>query len=115
MTAPWSAWRRRSKPRCWTLLRQSDACSASLHPVEGRSPLGIEALGAPGVHFLVARLDGVAADGCALRPGDGAGKLKRMTSATKRVLPGWMLASSRCSPGTPKACARTRHGSRPGR
>lgn len=61
------------------LLRQSDAFSASLYPVEGRRPLGIEALSAPGVHFLVARLDGVAVGCCALiELGNGAGELRRM-------------------------------------
>lgn len=61
------------------LLRQSDAFSASLYSVEGRRPLGAEALSAPGVHFLVARLDGVAVGCCALiESGGGAGELKRM-------------------------------------
>lgn len=61
------------------LLRQSDAYSASLYPVEGRRPLGVEALSAPSVHFLVARLDGVAVGCCALiELGDGTGELKRM-------------------------------------
>lgn len=61
------------------LLRQSDAYSASLYPVEGRKPLGTEALGVPGVHFLVARLGGVAVGCCALvERGGGMGELKRM-------------------------------------
>lgn len=61
------------------LLRQSDAYSASLYPVEGRKPLSVEALSAPGVHFLVARLDGLAVGCCALIAlGDGTGELKRM-------------------------------------
>ena len=61
------------------LLRQSDAFSASLYPVEGRRPLGMEALSAPGVHFLVARLDGAAVGCCALiEQGGGLGELKRM-------------------------------------
>lgn len=61
------------------LLRQSDAYSASLYPVEGRKPLSIEALSAPGVHFLVARLGGVAVGCCALiEQGSGTGGLKRM-------------------------------------
>jgi len=58
------------------LLRQSDAYSAALYPVEGRRPLGVEALSAPSVHFLVARLDGVAVGCCALiELGDGTGEL----------------------------------------
>ena len=61
------------------LLRQSDAYSASLYPVEGRKPLDIAALGAPGAHFLVARLEGRAVGCCALiEQGDGTGELKRM-------------------------------------
>ena len=61
------------------LLRQSDAHSASLYPVEGRKPLGVEALSAPGVHVLVARLGGVAMGCCALiEQGGGTGELKRM-------------------------------------
>ena len=61
------------------LLRQSDAYSASLYPVEGRKPLGTEALSAPGVHVLVARLGGVAVGCCALIEQDGGvGELKRM-------------------------------------
>ncbi len=61
------------------LLRQSDAYSASLYPVEGRKPLGTEALSAPGVHVLVARLGGVAVGCCALiEQGGGIGELKRM-------------------------------------
>lgn len=61
------------------LLRQSDAYSASLYPVEGRKPLGTDALIAPGVHFLVARLRGVAVGCCALiEQDDGIGELKRM-------------------------------------
>lgn len=61
------------------LLRQSDAYSASLYPVEGRKPLSVETLSAPGAHFLVARLDGVAVGCCALIAlGDGTGELKRM-------------------------------------
>lgn len=64
------------------LLRQSDAYSASLYPAEGRKPLSVEALSAPGVHFLVARLNGVAVGCCALiAPGDGTGELKRMVVA----------------------------------
>ena len=64
------------------LLRQSDAYSASLYPVEGRKPLRVEALSAPGVHFLVARVDGVAVGCCALiTAGDGTGELKRMVVA----------------------------------
>ncbi len=60
-------------------LRQSDAYSASLYPVEGRRPLGVEALSAPEVHFLFARLDGVAVGCCALiELNDGTGELKRM-------------------------------------
>lgn len=54
------------QPEVLDLLRQSDLLSASLHPVEGRRPLGAEVLCAPGVHFLVARLDGVAVCCCAL-------------------------------------------------
>lgn len=61
------------------LLRQSDTYSALLYPVEGRKPLGTEALSAPGVHFLVARLGGVAVGCCALiEQGSGVGELKRM-------------------------------------
>jgi len=61
------------------LLRQSDAYSALLYPVEGRKPLGTEALSAPGVHVLVARLGGVAVGCCALtEQGGGMGELKRM-------------------------------------
>jgi len=61
------------------LLRQSDAHSALLYPVEGRKPLGTEALSAPGVHVLVARLGGVAVGCCALiEQGDDTGELKRM-------------------------------------
>ena len=61
------------------LLRQSDAFSASLYPVEGHRPLGAEALSAPGVHLLVARLNGAAVGCCALiELGDGMGELKRM-------------------------------------
>ena len=69
----------RQQPEVLDLLRQSDAFSASLYPAEGRRPLGVEALGAPGVHFLVARLDGVAVGCCALiEASDGTGELKRM-------------------------------------
>ncbi len=61
------------------LLRQSDAYSASLCPVEGRKPPSVATLSAPDVHFLVARMDGVAVGCCALiAPGDGTGELKRM-------------------------------------
>lgn len=61
------------------LLRNSDAYSASLYPVEGRKPLSTEALSAPGVHFLVARLGTVAVGCCALlEQGSGTGELKRM-------------------------------------
>ncbi len=61
------------------LLQQSDAYSVSLYPVEGRRPLGVEALSAPGVHFFVARLDGVAVGCCALiELDDSIGELKRM-------------------------------------
>lgn len=61
------------------LLRQSDAYSASLYPIECRKPLGTEALSAPGVHVLVARLGGVALGCCALiEQGGGMGELKRM-------------------------------------
>ena len=61
------------------LLRQSDAYSASLYPVEGRKPLGTAALSAPGVHVLVARLGGMAVGCCALiEQGGGVGELKRM-------------------------------------
>lgn len=64
------------------LLRQSDAYSALLYPVEGRRPLSVEALSAPGVHFLVARMAGRAVGCCALiAPGDGTGELKRMVVA----------------------------------
>ena len=61
------------------LLRQSDAYSASLYPVEGRRPFGADALSAPGVHFLVARLEGAVVGCCALIEQDGGmGELKRM-------------------------------------
>ncbi len=61
------------------LLQQSDTYSASLYPAEGRRPLSADDLSAPGVHFLVARLGGVAVGCCALieRRGD-VGELKRM-------------------------------------
>ena len=60
------------------LLQQSDAYSASLYPVEGRRPLGADTLSAPGVHFFVARLEGVAVGCCALIEQGGMGELKRM-------------------------------------
>lgn len=61
------------------LLRQSDAYSASLYAAEGRRPLGVEALSAPGVSFLVARLKGKAVGCCALIDrGGGRGELRRM-------------------------------------
>ena len=60
------------------LLRRSDAYSASLYPVEGRRPLDADALSAPSVHFLVARLGGVAVGCCALIEQGGVGELKRM-------------------------------------
>ena len=61
------------------LLRQSDAYSASLYPVEGRKPLGTAALSAPGVHVLVVRLGGMAVSCCALiQQGSGTGGLKSM-------------------------------------
>ena len=64
------------------LLRQSDTYSALLYPVEGRKPFSVEALSAPSVHFLVARMDGVAVGCCALiAAGDGTGELKRMVVA----------------------------------
>ena len=56
------------------LLQQSNACSASLYPIEGRKPLGVDALNALGVHFIVARLEGVAVGCCALiEQGGGMG------------------------------------------
>ena len=61
------------------LLRQSAAYSASLYPVEGCKPLDTEALSAPNVHFLVARLGGMTVGCCALiEQGGGIGELKRM-------------------------------------
>ena len=70
------------QPEVLDLLRQSDAYSASLYPVEGRRPLSVEALSAPGVHFLVARVDGAAVGCCALiAAGAGTGELKRMVVA----------------------------------
>lgn len=67
------------QPEVLDLLRQSDLFSASLYPVESRRPLNAEALTAPAVHFLVARLDSIAVGCCALiELGGGAGELKRM-------------------------------------
>ena len=61
------------------LLRQADAYSASLYPIKDRQPLGVEALSAPGVRFLVGRLKGKVVGCCALiEQGDGSGELKRM-------------------------------------
>ena len=67
------------QPDVLDLLRRSDACSASLYPAESRKPIGVEALSAPGVHVLVARLGGAAVGCCALiEQGGGTGELKRM-------------------------------------
>lgn len=64
------------------LLRQSDAYSASLYPVESGKPLSLEALSAPSIQFLVARRDGVAVGCCApIAPGDSMGELKRMVAS----------------------------------
>src|SRR6266571_5812 len=61
------------------LIEQSDAYSASLYPPENRHPIYIEALSAPEVRFLVARLEGRAVGCGALVLGrDGAAELKRM-------------------------------------
>ena len=62
-----------------SLLRQSDAYSASLYPPESNHQPDLAALSADGVRFFVARLDGKAAGCGALVIGEpGAAELKRM-------------------------------------
>jgi putative acetyltransferase len=61
------------------LLQQSDAYSASLYPVESRHPIDADALSAPEVRFLVARLDGQAVGcGVLVLAANGQAELKRM-------------------------------------
>src|SRR5437763_9093034 len=62
-----------------TLLRQSDAYSASLYPPESNHQPDLAALSADGVRFFVARLDGKAVGcGALLRGSAGQGEVKRM-------------------------------------
>jgi putative acetyltransferase len=62
-----------------TLLRRSEAYSASLYPPESNHQPDLAALSADGVRFFVARLDGKTAGcGALMRRSAGQGELKRM-------------------------------------
>lgn len=70
---------RPDQPEVMELLRASDAYMAQLYPAQSNHLLDVTALLAPGVTFLVARVDGVAC-GCAalVATGDSIAELKRM-------------------------------------
>ena len=61
------------------LLSASNAYMAALYPAESNHMTGIDALTAPNVRFLVARLDGVCVGcGALILADDGSAEIKRM-------------------------------------
>ncbi len=65
-------------PDVVALIRELDAYQSALYPPQSNHFLGIDALAADDVRFVVARRDGVAIGCGALRLCDGYGELKRM-------------------------------------
>lgn len=67
------------QPEVHALLAASDAYAASLYPAESNHLVDVATLLAPGVHFVVARVDGRAVGCGALVPREpSAAELKRM-------------------------------------
>jgi putative acetyltransferase len=67
------------RPDVVRLIAELDACQAALSPAESNHFLDLEALAAPDVRFLVARLGGEAVGCGAVRiDADGHAEVKRM-------------------------------------
>lgn len=67
------------QPEVAALLRLSDEIAAALYPGAFRRPLNPQTLAAPGIHLLVARVQGAALGCCAVfEAPDGTAELKRM-------------------------------------
>lgn len=65
-----------------TLLAEAEAVAARLYPGGPRRPITAESLAAPGIHVLVARIDGTALGLCAvIEHGGGEVELKRLIVA----------------------------------
>ena len=79
MQVPVIAAERPDTPEVARLVQASLAFAEALYPAESNHGLAAEALAAPGVFFLVARLDGYAVGcGALVAAPDGVGELKAM-------------------------------------